>query len=71
MPGKVDGRRRRGQQRMRWLDSITDVFEQTLGEGGEQRSLVCCSPWSRKESDTTEQHNISVKVSKSLNHHFI
>ena len=56
---------------MRRLDSVTDEFEQSLGEGGEQWSLVCCSPWGRKESDTTEQHNISVKISKSLNHHFI
>ena len=29
-------------------------FEQTLGDGEGQGSLVCCSPWSRKESDTTE-----------------
>ena len=28
-------------------------FEQTLGDSGGQRSLVCCSPWGRKESDTT------------------
>ena len=32
-------------------------FEQALGDGEEQGSLVCCSPWSRKESDTTEQLN--------------
>ena len=31
--------------------------EQTLGDGEGQRSLVCCSPWGRKESDTTEQVN--------------
>ena len=30
-------------------------FEQALGVGDEQRSLVCYSPWGRKESDTTEQ----------------
>ena len=30
-------------------------FEQTLGDGEGQRSLACCSPWGRKESDTTEQ----------------
>ena len=28
-------------------------FEQTLGDGDEQESLVCCSPWGRKESDMT------------------
>ena len=32
-------------------------FEQTLGDGDGQRSLACCSPWSCKESDTTEQLN--------------
>ena len=32
-------------------------LEQALGVGDEQGSLVCCSPWSRKESDTTEQLN--------------
>ena len=32
-------------------------FEQTLGVGDGQGSLACCSPWGRKESDTTEQLN--------------
>ena len=32
-------------------------FEQALGDGEGQEDLVCCSPWSRKESDTTEQLN--------------
>ena len=32
-------------------------FEQTLGVGDGQGSLVCCSPWGRKESDTTQQLN--------------
>ena len=31
--------------------------EQTLGDGEGQRSVACCSPWGRKESDTTEQLN--------------
>ena len=42
---------------MRWLDGITDTmdeFEQTLEDGEGQGSLVCFSPWSRKESDTTK-----------------
>ena len=60
MLGKIKGRRR-GQQRMRWLDGITDSmdmeFEQALGVGDGQGSLACCSPWSRKESDMTEQLN--------------
>ena len=33
------------------------VFEETLGVGDKQGGLVCCSPWGRKESDTTEQLN--------------
>ena len=41
---KTGGRRRRGWQRMRRLDAITDEFEQALGDGEGQGSLVCCSP---------------------------
>ena len=41
MLGKIEGGRRRGQQRTRWLDGITDsmdmIFEQTLGDRGRQR----------------------------------
>ena len=51
MLGKIEGRRRRGQQRMRWLDGITDSngheFEQVPGVGYGQGSLACCSPWGR------------------------
>ena len=60
MLGKIEGRRRRGQQRMRWLDGITDSmdeFEQAPGVGDGQGSLVCCSPWGCKELDMTEQLN--------------
>ena len=56
MLGKIEGRRS-GQQRMRWLDAITDsmdVFEQTLGGSEGQGSLACCSSWGCKESDMTE-----------------
>ena len=53
MLGKIEGRRRRGLQRMRWLDGITE-FEQAPGIDDGQRSLVCCSPWGRKELDKTE-----------------
>ena len=56
----IGGRRRRGRQRMRWLDGITglmDVFEWTLGVGDGQGGLVCCNSWGRKESDTTEWLN--------------
>ena len=57
MLGKIDGRRRRARQRMRWLDGITnsiDMFEQTPGDGEGQGSLACFSPWGGKESDMTE-----------------
>ena len=59
MLGKIEGKRRRGRQRMRWVDGIIDsmdkdVFEETPGDREGQGSLVCCSPWSRKESDITE-----------------
>ena len=32
MLGKIEGRRRRGQQRMRWLDGITDLMDMSLSE---------------------------------------
>ena len=52
MLGKIEGGRRRGRQRMRWLDSVTNRFsghesEQTPGDSEGQRSLACCSPWGR------------------------
>ena len=58
MLGGIGGRRRRGRQRMRGLDGITDLI---FGHG--QGGLVCCSPWGCKESDTTEQLNWTEKVS--------
>ena len=42
-----------------WLDG--HEFKQTLGDGEGQGSLVCCSPWNHKESDTTEQMNNNSK----------
>ena len=60
MLGKIEGRRRRGWQRMRWLDSIIISMDMSLsklwvGEG--QGSLVCCNPWGHKEWDMTKQLN--------------
>ena len=60
MLGKIEGRRRRVQQRMRWLDGITNSMDMSLSRLGVcdgQRSLACCSPWGHKESDTTERLN--------------
>ena len=58
MLGNTEGRRRRGRQRMRQLDGITDSMDVSLGE---LRELVigreCCDSWGHKESDTTEQLN--------------
>ena len=34
-----------------------DEFEQVLGDGDGQGGLVCCSPWGRRESDTTERRD--------------
>ena len=59
MLGGIGGKRRRGQQRMRWLDGITDLMDVSLNElrkfGDGQGGLVCCDSWGHKESDTTEQ----------------
>ena len=61
MLGGIGGRRRRGQQRMRWLDGITDSMDVSLSELREwvmgHGGLVCCDSWGRKESDITEQLN--------------
>ena len=57
MLGKIEGRKRRGCQRQdAWRASLTQghEFEQAFGDGKGQGSLGCYSPWSHKESDTTE-----------------
>ena len=60
MVAKIEGKRRRGQQRMKWLDGITDsmgMSEEALEVGDGQGGLGCCSPRGHKESDTTERLN--------------
>ena len=59
MVGKIEGEKRRGRQRMRCLDGITDTMDMclTLGVGDGQGGLACCSPWGRKELDMTERLN--------------
>ena len=54
MVGKTEGRRRRGLQRMRRLDGISEhEFEQAPGGGEGQGRVLCCGPWGCKELGTT------------------
>ena len=59
--GKIESRKQRGQQRIIWLNGITDSMDvslsKLLGVGDGQGSLACCSSWGHKELDTTEQLN--------------
>ena len=62
MLGKIEGRRRRGRQRMRWLDGYTDSMDMGLGGrwegvGDGQGGLASCDSWGHKESDMTERLN--------------
>ena len=56
--GKIEGRRRRGWQRKRWLNGIPDSMDMGLGGLWELvMDRVCYASWGRKESDPTERLN--------------
>ena len=69
MMGKIEGRRRRGWQRMKWLDGITNLMDMSLGKlwvGDGQGGLACCCSWGHKESDTTERLNWTDEKKNSI-----
>ena len=69
MLGKIEGGRRRGRQRMRWLDGITNSMDMNLGKLRElvdgQWGVACCSSWGHKVSDRTERLNWTLKTTMS------
>ena len=75
MLGKIESKRRREWQRMRWLDSITDSRDMNLSKFWKiklpenlsklcerQGSLVYCGPWGHKESNTTKRLNSKASI---------
>ena len=69
MLGKTEGRRRgyTEDEMVGWHHQLNgQEFEQTLGDSERQGSLVCCSPWGHKESDTIERLNNNRKVNNQV-----
>ena len=65
---KIEGRRRRGHQKMRWLNGITESVDMSLSKlqvSDGQGSLACCSPWGCKKVDTTELNSNIYKANMS------
>ena len=58
MLGKIEGGERRGQQKIKWLDGITDSMDMSLSKFGEiVKNRDACSPWSQRESDMASRLN--------------
>ena len=71
MLGKIEGRRRKEQERMRWLDGISYSMDTSLSKlqliVKDREVLVCCCSWVFKESDMTERlNNVCYLNAKSL-----
>ena len=66
MLGKIEGGRRRGQEdeMVGWHHQLNGhKFEQVPGDGEGQGGLTCCSPWGRKDTDTSERLNNKTEMS--------
>ena len=73
MLGKMEGKRRRGQQRTRRLDGITDSMDMNLSKFQEivkdrEAWYAACSPWGRKKSDMNERLKNNNKCIKYISY---